>query len=299
MSSSYLASGEYATYGAPAATTAAQVTQASVLIDAYLRRPEGLVWGADSASNPCFMQAMVPFGTFAIAGGLAPGVNVAATVSGPLATIQPGSVIIAEKATPANLEALVVSSITGNQIVFEAVTKNHAAEATYNSGLTIFETRQLPSNRPLALLSKNPIVRIVSIRGRCGYRRRGAGSMPDDNNLLSAVSMFGGAPVWEAVNVANVDINQETGQIWVPSGMLMANYTEVRVSYIAGFPTTGVPDAIKLATANIIDAQAKTPLNGNIKLMKAGDTQMERFIDSVLDSSVRQMLSTYRARSHA
>lgn len=297
MPSAYLASGEYATYGAPAATTDAQVTQASVLIDAYLRRPEGLVYSDDSDGNPCFMKAMAAVGPFVIASGLAPGVNVPATVVGPVAFLNPGAVVIAEKATPLNLEALVVSSITGSQVVFERVTKTHAPNATYHTGLTIFETRQLPSSRPLVVMSKNPICRIISMSGRYGHKRRGA--IPAESGLLSIVSQFGGASSWEAVNVDNVDTNQETGQVWIPSGLMMTDYTDVRLHYVAGFSSTSIPDAIKLATARIIDSQMKTPLNGNVKLMKAGDTQIERFIDSVIDSSVRQMISGYRARTYA
>ena len=301
MPSAYLLPGEYEPFGAPSETTAAQVTQASVLIDSYLRRPEGLVYSADSAGNPCFMQSMAPIGPFSIAAGLAPGTNVLATVTGPISTLQPGSVIIAEKATPANLEPLVVSSIVSNQVTFESVTKTHAVGATYHTGLVIFETRQLPSNRPLALLSKNPICRILSMSGRCGFKRRGGGpnSLPYDTGLLASTAMFGGPLPWQTINVAYADFNRETGQVCIPASILMANFTEVRFNYVSGFPSTGLPDAIKLATASIINAQASTPLNGNIKLMKAGDTQMERFIDSVLDSSIRQMLSSYRARTNA
>jgi hypothetical protein len=123
--------------------------------------------------------------------------------------------------------------------------------------------------------------------------------MQDDSGLLSVMSQFGGAPAWSAINTAYADVNQDTGQVWVPPGLLMANYTEVRVNYVAGFSSSGIPDAIKLAAAKIIDAQVKTPLNGNIKLMKAGDTQLERFIDATLDNETRKMLSVYRARAYA
>lgn len=300
MPSAYLLPADYSNFGVASTTTAGQVTQASVLVDTYIRRPEGLVYAEDSSLNPVYMKAMNPMGPFTIAAGLSPGSNVVATIAGPISTLFKGAILIAEKDTPANVEPLLIVGIIGDQVTFGSVTKVHDALATYHSNLTLFETKQLPSNRPLMLLSKNPVVRLLAGQGRYGYGRRGGSNNYTLNefNLLAVMSKFGGPPIWETIDISHADVNPQTGQLWVPAGIMLAYYSEVRVSYIAGFSASQLPDIIKAATANIINAQSASPLNGNLKLIKAGDTQMERFMDTVLDSDTRLMLSTFKARTY-
>lgn len=302
MPSAYLVgAGDLVTFGVPAATTAAQIAQASLLVDTYLRRPEGLVYTPDSVGNPVFMTALVPRASFAIAAGLTPGPNQIVTMTGPINTLYRGCVIVADKGAQATCEAIVVLGVTGNQVTLANVVYAHASNATYSSGLTVFETKQLPSNRPLMILARNPVQKIHMAQGRYGYSRRGASQnyMLNEFNLLAVMSQFGGPPIWEQINVTITDINPQTGQIWIPAGIMLAYYSEVRVDYVCGYQYADLPDIIKLATANIINAQAATPLNGNLKLIKAGDTTMERFLDTVLDADTRLMLAGYRARVSA
>lgn len=301
MPSSYITSGEYASFGLPSTTTAAQVTQASVLIDTYLRRPEGLVYEIDTLGNPVFMKALPITGSFVISAGLAPGLNVVATVTGPMTTIKPGTVLIADKAIAAKMEPMVVVSVSGAQVTFKQVVYTHDADATYSDGLVILETKQMPSNRPIMMLSRNPVVRLVMGQGRYGYSRRGGSNnyTLNEYNLLAVMTQFGGPPIWENIDLSHTDFNQETGQVWLPAGIMLAYYSEARMCYLAGFTASSIPDIIKLAAANIINSQLASPLNGNLKLIKAGDTQMERFLDTVLDSDTRLMLKSYRARTYA
>lgn len=301
MPSSYLVAGDYASYGVGVATTAGQVIQASVLVDTYLRRPEGLIYVADADGNPVWMKSLNPSGSFLIAAGLSPGKNVVATITGPLSMLVKGSVLVADKDTPATAEPLIVTSVTGNQVTFASVNFAHAAGIAYSAGLIILETRNLPANRPLMLLSKNPVLRLLAGQGRYGYGRRGNSNnlALNEFNLLAVMSQFGGPPMWENIDISHTDFNPETGQVWLPAGIMLAYYSEVRISYLSGFLYSTLPDIIKIATANIIRSQLDSPLSGNLKLIKAGDTQMERFLDTVLDKDTRLMLVPYRARTYA
>lgn len=301
MPSNYLKSSDFIDYGVPPDTTEAQVTQASVLIDTYLRRPEGLIYVGDDAGNPLRMLTLLPTASFLIPAGLAPGLNVVATVTGPITTLARGTVLIAEYKVPAQSEALVVVSTTGNKVTFARVEKTHAADATYSAGLTIVESKHLPTNRPLTILSKTPVQRLLMGEGRYGYSRRSTSNnnVLNEFNLLAVMTTFGGPPVWEPFDLSHTDFASDTGQVWIPAGIMLAYYSEVRISYIAGWQYENLPDIIKVATGNIVNAQSATPLNGNLKLIKAGDTQMERFLDTVLDKDTRMMLAPYRARSFA
>lgn len=70
---------------------------------------------------------------------------------------------------------------------------------------------------------------------------------------------------------------------------------DAEITYLAGWLYTALPSSIKQACANIITTMANVPeLNGNIQTVKAGDTQVTRFKDTVLDADTKAMLSPYR-----
>lgn len=300
MPSAYLQDADKAPYGVPTAT-AAQIQQASILIDALIKRPEGLTVGTDTAGNPVYMAAAVPTGTFT-AGALAPGTNVAATLAGPLTTLKKGDVLVAEKSVGAKAEPLVVASLSGASVVFETVTKAHDAGVSLDAGLVIRETRHIPTGRQQTILSRAPILRLLSARGKYGSSRRGRSSYPmqDEYNLVSIVAQFTGGDVWESINVAYMDFDSTTGQVWLPSGLLMGNYTEVDVSYLAGFTQASIPANVKQVAANLINGSLATSgLTGNVKSFRAGDTQIERFLSSMFGSDERAMLREYYAKAYA
>lgn len=299
MPSKYLSgASELERYGVAADTSEAQIIQASVLVDTYLRRVEGLEYIEDAAGNPVAMKSLVATGKFKILGGITPGKNIVADLFGPVSTLTPGTILVVDKETPALAEPLVIISRTNSRVIFKEVKYAHSTDAFYESGLVIFETKQLPSNRPLMLLSKAPVLRLLHGQGRYGYSRRGGSNNYTLNefNLLAVMTQFGGPPVWENINIDFTDYNPQTCEVWIPAGIMLAYYSEVRMSYLAGYTYDNLPSIIKQATANIVNSQVTSPLNGNLKLIKAGDTQMERFLDTVLDTDTRLMLNAYRAR---
>src|SRR5437588_12991351 len=116
-SSLYLQPGEYAAYGVAASTTAAQVTAASALVDAFVDRPAGLVWTPDWAGLPCYMAALAPQLSFTASGAIAPGANVTVTIgSGINLTDKIGEAVILERANGSVIEACAIAAAAPGRI---------------------------------------------------------------------------------------------------------------------------------------------------------------------------------------
>lgn len=309
MSSSYLQGADLTTFGVPNASPA-QVTQASVLIDAYLRRPAGLVWNPDGNGNPAYMAALQPEFTLTATSGFAAGNQVQVQVTGPVAQLQVGDVVVLDRANTSVTEAIQVAGISGNVLTLGSTAANQpqGVQFTHNTGckletgLVITEQRYLPKQRSTIQLSQVPVARVVGGTGRYAYGRRGdAGAYNvDEFNLLAAVNKFGGPPAWEiwpANSAAGIDAR--TGQLWVPAGMMLVYYSEVKVRYVAGFQYANLPDVVKLACAQLITAVSNDPGIGNFKSVGAGDTKIERFAASLLTDDMKAMLDYLRTRSYA
>jgi hypothetical protein len=305
MPSIYLESADYAAYGVPNATSA-QVQQASAQIDAYLDRREGLVWAPDGNGNPCYMAGMNPSLSLTLGSAIAPGKSVVVNLVGPAAMLKVGSVLIADVANTAVTEALVVQAIDGQQVTFTNVLFAHAQGATLADGLTIVEQRTMPEDRPITMVAQTPVMSILSGVGRYGYMRRGldaVGSI-DTYNLLAVMSKFGGPPAWEVWTPQANSCEPETGTVWVPAGVLLAYYTEVRMHYVAGWTYATLPAQVKQACANIVsNIAAVSGMPGTMQRLQAGDTTMQRFANQpgilnsfIMDDDTKALLAPYRAR---
>ncbi len=305
MPSVYLESSEYGLYGVPNAT-AQQVQQASTLIDAFLRRPEGLVYAPDAYGLPCYMAAAYPALSLASVGAIAAGSNVAIPVTGPLLALQVGDVVVLDRvANPGVVEACVVAAIAQPPVVgvltatLQSVQYAHGAGCVMETGLVITEQKTMPKQRTTTNLSRVPVARLISGTGRYGYGRRGdAGNYNvDDFNLLAAMSQFGGPPAWEIWDPNNAGVDAATGQLWVPAGVMLAYYTEVKARYVAGFTYAGLPGEVKLACAQVVQAMQMNPVYGSVKEMRAGESSIENFASSNLSDDVKAMLAPWAART--
>lgn len=308
MPSAYLESADYSAFGVPNAT-AAQVQQASAQIDVYLARKEGLIWAPDANGNPAYMTGPSPSASLKLSAAIVPGTSVVVNLTGPTGMLKVGSVLVIDIGNSGAVEALNVQAVLGQQVTFANVQFSHASGATLSAGLTIVEQRTMPEDRPITILAQTPVISMLSGVGRYGYMRRGqdaVGSI-DTYNLLAVMSKFGGPPAWEVWAPQANSCDPETGTVWVPAGVLLAYYTEVRIHYVAGWTYATLPTAIKQACANIINNIAATSgMPGTMQRMKAGDTEMQRFpgqpgvLNSfVIDDDTKSLLMPFRARLFA
>jgi hypothetical protein len=311
MPSSYLQSGDYTIYGVASTTTSADVIKASKLIDGYLSREEGLLYIADNLNNPLYMAAKDPRFTITLQSNISAGNSVSATVTGPVASITVGDVGIIDKtgANDDSVEALLVTSLTKINnttwtIVFQNVVYSHLSGATIDFGLLIQDEISLPSGRAICKIPKLPLLNIFSGYGRYSYgRRNDCNNYAYAENLLAVVSQFGGQPVWEQWTPSNTMWNSESGELWVPSGMLWANYSQIKIQYVAGYTYTNLPSQIKQACANIINSYADIGMSsGAFKAIQAGGTRIERAsgsmnsMSTILDGDTQALLNPFRAR---
>lgn len=306
MPSAYLTQADAIAYGVSNAT-AAQIIEASNLVDSYLQRPTGLQYMPDYQNSPCYMAALSPTFSFALTAPLAPGSNV--VVPFPQASFMStvglvGSVVILERSStlqgkPNNCEACVISANTKSSITLASVALSHAAGVPMDFGLVIHEQKSLPSKRAIVRMGNWPIGRVISGLGsyRFGRRNDQQAGLYDDRNLLSIMQTFGGPPAWQSFDVTASDYNEMTSEIWIPSGIQMAYYSDVRIYYVAGYSQANIPSIVKSSVAEIIRAKLNTQgLQGGIKEARAGDTALTRFSNSVLDDDTRAQLNFYKAR---
>ena len=294
----YLATAEYATFGLPASTTDNQVSVASNIIDAYLQRTEGLLYTADASGNPLFMTRKAPESSRTLVAGILAGAQIQIVLTGgPIVTV--GDALVLNRAGTSAEVCKVESIQDNNHVTLLSVANAHLANETVEGGMCIEETLSLPKNRSIATVSKGPIASVLSVLGRISYTRRGDSMLQmQEYAMLQAASAFGGAPAWQDVQISSNDVDKRTNQVWFPVGILMVPYSEIRISYLAGFSVPGLPYQVKQATANVVAAIAESPASPNIKSFKAGDSQMTRFLDNVIAADTQNLLAPYMARNY-
>jgi hypothetical protein len=287
-------------YGLPPLLPPGVAQQASAIVDAELKRPEGIIYVCDGAGNPSYMKALIPVMTLQIVGAVTAGAKVTVTVKP--AIVRPdmvGEVLVLDRINPDLCESVVVASTVGtNQLVFANVQFNHADKSKADIGLVITEERSCPARRSVVRYSKFPCPAILSLMGRYAYGRRSeqASGNFQEMNLLASVQAFGGPPQWVPISISSTSWSDATGEIWVPAGALLAYYSDVKIKYVAGFADP--PDPIVKATAFVAQSligQAKLG-GGSIKVLSAGDTRIEKFGSTNIDDDTRRLLEPFKAR---
>lgn len=300
--SSYLVTtAEYETYGVPF-TSPAQVTRASLLVDHYLRRPEGCVYGLDANGQPCYMVAKAPSLVYTTSFIIPMGTNVVVLLPGYVGDSDSliGETVVLDRLIPSITEVCIVQAVANGQITLTNVQFPHigtTTPVTLEFGMSVQEELTMPNQRSIARLSEWPIAQLQSGLGRYGYGRRLDQTLGYfyDANLIATVSAFGGPPAWVPFFVPASSLNPQTGDLWVPAGTLLAYYTDIKVRYIGGWSQASLPPQIKVATATIIHALSAAPMGPQIRRFNAGKTQIERFADTVLDPDIKSMLRPYMA----
>ncbi len=163
------------------------------------------------------------------------------------------------------------------------------------------ERLRLPSGRNRVLLSYTPTVALApatiaytAARGRYGYPRRAASASQvfPAASILEVSSVFGGPPEWETIDVTAITGDPRTGEVWLPAGIYMAQYTEVEITYTAGYAT--IPDAVKAACAFIIMAYLERAAMAGVKGKGITPPAFDR---TLIDRTTGAMLEPYRVRS--
>lgn len=145
----------------------------------------------------------------------------------------------------------------------------------------------------------NTLSPILGCSGRYGYARRSEFAIyPDLNygmNPLMIASFFGGPPGFTPIDVTKIDVVGDIGEIWVPAGIYLAQYTEIVIIYNAGFHPLFLPSQLKQATAMVIKnlisrAGGVTALRS---IMAAGTANVN-FTPDLIDDNIANILDPFK-----
>ena len=298
---SYVKIEEAVGLGASPKVTQLHLDQATGIINAYVKRPEGLLYEVDGSGNPVCMAGLAAQSSFSLAAPVSPGAGVTAMLNGPVSLLQAGDSLVIDRGLT-TAEVVAISSISGNTVKLQQVRNAHAAAAPLASGLVVSEQKTMPYDRSVIQLSRSPVVMLTSGAGRYGYIRRGDISRSPDS-LFALTANFGGTPVWEPFLPGTAAIDPPTGQVFVPAGFLMNRYTEAKVSYIAGYSVA--PDAIKQAACRIANNIAQggfgVPMQSErldgISYSRASSGKLSG--GGMIDTVTEDLLRPYRLRVFA
>src|SRR5882724_2333861 len=117
---------------------------------------------------------------------------------------------------------------------------------------TYEETLDLPSDRNQTILAARPVLRLLSAQGRYSYGRRDRRTLNSINyDYVAALAVFGSPPAWMNLDINQVEVLPASGEVFLPTGFFLVNYSQVRLSYLSGF--VDMPYRMKLFVALTIN----------------------------------------------
>ena len=250
----YLSPAEYAAYGISDAA-AGQVARATRLVDAYLGRPEGLLYSLDAGGLPAWHTNATPTSTFTLTADTVIG---DATIPG-LPEFPSGTVGIIGRGGMA--EAV----ISAGSSVISPLKYPHAAGSMIEYGLvseiTVAYSPQGYANRSIA-----------RVHSAAGWSYGYYADRYSPWELLTDYCFAGGRLVCDS-----------------------PRHSSLRLSVVIGY--AAAPEAVKHAVASVVRNQIDAGIPGNIKMLKAGDSTIERFAAggfANLDSEAMALLAPFR-----
>jgi hypothetical protein len=133
---------------------------------------------------------------------------------------------------------------------------------------------------------------IVSARARYATPRRG--ELDGEELVWDAALAFGIPGTWVDLNVADLDVFPETGEVTLPLNPLGWTFTEIEIVYTAGLDP--FPDAVKVACAQLVKNAQATPALNVKRNVFPDRMQLMYFSDSLLDETVKALLAPYVAQ---
>jgi hypothetical protein len=132
---------------------------------------------------------------------------------------------------------------------------------------------------------------IISARGRYAVPRRGEWPYEEMSSVIAWT--FGLPGLWNGVDPNDMDLFPDTGEVSLPVNALGLSFSEMELVYTAGLAT--FPSTVKTACAQIVrNAQATPALN--VKRGRLDRMYLDYFSDSLVDSTVQELLAPYVAQ---
>jgi hypothetical protein len=179
-----------------------------------------------------------------------------------------------------------------------AIVDAHCRRVTLGIAQYMERLRTDNGRRPLRLtyLPLNPLAPatspIVSARARYAMPRRG--ELPNEADGWDVALAFGIPGTWVDLNVADLDVFLETGEVTLPVNALGWTFTEIEIAYTAGLDP--LPDAVKVACAQLVKNAQATPALNVKRNVFPDRMQLMYFSDSLLDETVQSLLAPFVAQ---
>jgi hypothetical protein len=132
---------------------------------------------------------------------------------------------------------------------------------------------------------------LIAMRARYAIPRRG--EWPYEEMSASVAWTFGLPGTWNDLDVADLDVCVDTGELSLPVNALGLAFSEIEATYTAGLAV--LPDTVKVACAQIVRNAQSTPAL-NVRRGRLDRMYLDYFSDSLLDDTVRELLAPYVAQ---
>lgn len=155
------------------------------------------------------------------------------------------------------------------------------------------------------ILANGTLSAIISASGRYVPGRRdnfGFGDEPNSYlNPLNTITLFGGPPPWNAIDMVNLDYDSITGQLWLSSGLYIARYSEIILVYNSGYNPGNMPKQVKRACAAMVkNLLAKGSGTTGMKSFNSSKIGVSaEFYDDVIDPNIQRLLDAFMTVRHA
>jgi hypothetical protein len=114
------------------------------------------------------------------------------------------------------------------------------------------ERLDVPSDQNRVILAGRPALKILEAAGRYSYGRRDRRVLNQTNmDYIAALAVFGSPPRFIFIDPNQIELNQASGEVFLPTGLFLCAYSEVQLKYISGF--VDIPYRIKMALALIVN----------------------------------------------
>jgi hypothetical protein len=190
-------------------------------------------------------------------------------------------------------------SASANNVPTNPATGNKTAGAQQLLYTNFFYTGCQPSTTAINGVPGSTISPILGCSGRYSYGRRGSSSIyPDLNygaNILQIAAFFGGPPSWTPVNITMSDFDVSTGEIWIPAGLYLGQYTEIVCTYNSGYDPLNMPRAVKHACSALIkNFLSRGGGTTGLKSITTSGTANVSFSPDLIDPTIASLLDPYK-----
>jgi len=198
-------------------------------------------------------------------------------------------------ATPEDLFALYGLTVTEAQVRFAQGLINSVCCRTSLWPELYEERLTVPSDRLQVVLSVTPVVQILTAQGRYAYGRRDRRALNmHQMDYIAALAVFGSPPRYTDITVDQIEYFPATGEVWLPTGFFLVPWSDVMLTYLAGFPV--IPDRIKMAVAELINSVCARGVSDRIQY-SIGRISRRYASESYITPQALQLLEPFIVKS--